>query len=83
MPERVRGGSAPPTSTWQSHLLRDSLESSLNVGDPQRLAAQRDEYMIVEGRIGTSLLQIALEPSTRCVVQRDQPALLELGLADQ
>jgi hypothetical protein len=74
---------ALPASVGEPHLLGDRLERGLNIGDQQRLTPKRDEYVIVERGVGSTLLQVALEASASTFMQWNQPALLELGLADQ
>src|SRR5271170_6993821 len=74
---------AASAAVGESCLLGDRLERGLNIGNQQRLAAKRDEYMIVERGVGSTLLQVALETSASTLMQWNQPAFLEFGLADQ
>ena len=63
-------------------MLHGLAERGDHVSSQERLAAQRDEDVVLSGRIGALLLEVPLEPGLGGWVQGHEPGLAEFGLTD-
>ena len=82
VPQGMRGRPSMTSSARQSDFIGDCSKCNVNMVEQQRLAAKRNKYVIVEGGVWASFLQIAFEPRSRTLMYGNQPAFSELGRAD-
>jgi hypothetical protein len=72
-------GAWQPRPPLQTDFVNGTAECCLNIFNTQRFSSQGDEYVVIEGSIGTAVFQIVFDSCLRGLMQGYKATFAEFG----